>query len=167
MDIEAIFNQRKHSALYNTSYPIAPTDWSAYRVADAQLPFEEDKQLSFYVHIPFCNQLCSYCEYSRILCPDEATQTHYLKTELQRFGINNKSKPVSTLLAPHFKLSAMMSPSIDDAKRQMDHVSYANVVGALMYAIVCTRPDISHAVSIVSRYMHNPGKGRQNPRPRH
>ena len=28
-----------------------------------------------------------------------------------------------------------------------------------MYAMVCTRPDISQAVSIVSRYMHNPGKG--------
>ncbi|KAH9688522.1 hypothetical protein KPL70_015149 [Citrus sinensis] len=32
-------------------------------------------------------------------------------------------------------------------------------VGSLMYAMVCTSPDISHAVSIVSRYMHNPGKG--------
>lgn len=28
-----------------------------------------------------------------------------------------------------------------------------------MYAMVCTRPDISQAVSIVSRYMHDPGKG--------
>ena len=28
-----------------------------------------------------------------------------------------------------------------------------------MYAMVCTRPDISHAISIVSRYMHDPGKG--------
>ena len=27
-----------------------------------------------------------------------------------------------------------------------------------MYAMVCTRLDISHAVETVSRYMHNPGK---------
>ena len=27
-----------------------------------------------------------------------------------------------------------------------------------MYAMVCTRPDISHAVGVVSRYMANPGK---------
>ena len=27
-----------------------------------------------------------------------------------------------------------------------------------MYDMVCTRPDISHAVGTVSRYMHNPGK---------
>ncbi|TXG52062.1 hypothetical protein EZV62_021231 [Acer yangbiense] len=60
------------------------------------------------------------------------TQTQYLKTVLQRFGIDSKSKPVSTPLAPHFKLSALMSPTTDDAKRQMDHVPYANAVGALM-----------------------------------
>ena len=28
-----------------------------------------------------------------------------------------------------------------------------------MYTMVCTRLDISHAVGIVSGYMHNPGKG--------
>ena len=28
-----------------------------------------------------------------------------------------------------------------------------------MYAMVCTRLDISQAVSMVSRYMHDPGKG--------
>lgn len=27
-----------------------------------------------------------------------------------------------------------------------------------MYAMVCTRPDIAHAVSVVSRFMSNPGR---------
>ena len=40
----------------------------------------------------------------------------------------------------------------------MSHVPYASAVGSIMYAMVCTRPDISHAVSIVSRYMGNLGK---------
>ncbi|GJS21580.1 retrovirus-related pol polyprotein from transposon TNT 1-94, partial [Tanacetum coccineum] len=31
-------------------------------------------------------------------------------------------------------------------------------VGSLMYAMVCTRPDLAHAVSVVSRFMANPGK---------
>ena len=41
----------------------------------------------------------------------------------------------------------------------MLRVSYSNTMGSLMYAMVCTRSDISHAVGIVSMYMHNPGKG--------
>ena len=40
----------------------------------------------------------------------------------------------------------------------MSRVPYASAVGSIMYAMVCTRPDISHAVSVVSRYMDNPGK---------
>ena len=41
----------------------------------------------------------------------------------------------------------------------MLQVPYSNAVGSLMYAIVCIRTNISHAVGLVSRYMHNPGKG--------
>ncbi|XP_069152760.1 secreted RxLR effector protein 161-like [Solanum lycopersicum] len=37
-------------------------------------------------------------------------------------------------------------------------VPYASAVGSLMYAMVYTRPDIAHAVGVVSRYMANPGK---------
>ena len=40
----------------------------------------------------------------------------------------------------------------------MAKVPYASTVGNLMYAMVCIRPDIAHAVGVVSRYMSNPGK---------
>jgi hypothetical protein len=40
----------------------------------------------------------------------------------------------------------------------MSRVPYASVVGSLMYAMVCTRPNIAHAVGVVSRYMNNPDK---------
>ncbi|KAH9687282.1 hypothetical protein KPL70_014707 [Citrus sinensis] len=78
----------------------------------------------------------------------------------QKEGVdNNETKPVSTLLAYHFKLSAQLSPSTDAERKYMLQVPYSNAVGNLMYAMVCTRLDISHAVGIVSRYMHNLGKG--------
>ena len=35
---------------------------------------------------------------------------------------------------------------------------YANAVGCMMYAIVVTKSDISHALSLVSRYMALPRK---------
>ena len=42
----------------------------------------------------------------------------------------------------------------------MRQVSYASVVGSLMYAILCTKPNIYYLVGMVSRYQ-------SNPRPKH
>ena len=36
------------------------------------------------------------------------------------------------------------------------HVPYANIVGSLMYAMVCAKSDLSQADSLISRYMHDP-----------
>ncbi|KAL5766903.1 hypothetical protein ACOSP7_017520 [Xanthoceras sorbifolium] len=84
-------------------------------------------------------------------------QKSFVEKVLERFGMKN-AKPVSTPLAAHFKLSAAMSPQSDNDIEYMSHVPYSSAVGSLMYAMVCTRPDIAHAVSVVSRYMFNPGK---------
>ncbi|XP_031259661.1 secreted RxLR effector protein 161-like [Pistacia vera] len=39
----------------------------------------------------------------------------------------------------------------------MKSVPYANVVGSLMYAMISIRPDLAFAISMLSRYMSNPG----------
>ena len=68
------------------------------------------------------------------------------------------STPVSTSLAAHFKLSSRLCPINDNDKASMSKFPYTSAVGSLMYAMICTRPDLSYAVSVVSRYMANPGK---------
>nr|GEY06995.1 retrotransposon protein, putative, Ty1-copia subclass [Tanacetum cinerariifolium] len=78
---------------------------------------------------------------------------------LKRFRFDKQTKRVSTLLASHFKISASMSPKNDAERAYMKKVPYVNVVGSLMYAMICTWPNISHVVGMGSRYMHNPGKG--------
>ena len=40
----------------------------------------------------------------------------------------------------------------------MKKVPYASAVGSLMYVMLCTRPYISYAVGMVSRYQSNPGE---------
>jgi len=40
----------------------------------------------------------------------------------------------------------------------MSRVPYASAVGSLMYAVVCTRPDIAHVVELLSRIMSKPWK---------
>ena len=67
-------------------------------------------------------------------------------------------KPVSTPLASHFKLSKEMCPKTWGEIDYMSRIPYSSAVGSLMYAMVCTRPDIAHAVGVVSMYMNNPNK---------
>ena len=68
------------------------------------------------------------------------------------------SKPISTLLAGHFKLSKRLNPSMEKEKGEKSVIPYSSGVGSLMYAMVCTCPDISHVVGVVRRFLANLGK---------
>ena len=70
------------------------------------------------------------------------TQKNYLKKVLERFGMKN-AKPVSTPLASHFRLCAAQSPQSVEEEEYMVKVLYSSAIGSIMYAMVCTRPDIS------------------------
>ncbi|GKC60615.1 hypothetical protein Tco_1088213, partial [Tanacetum coccineum] len=49
-------------------------------------------------------------------------------------------------------------PGTNKEVKYMKTVPYSSAVGSLMYAMVCTRHDLAHATSVVSRFMANPGK---------
>ncbi|XP_070028757.1 secreted RxLR effector protein 161-like [Nicotiana sylvestris] len=55
-------------------------------------------------------------------------------------------------------LSKDQSPKTDEEIEKMKVVPYGSVVGSLMYAMLCTRPDIYYAISVVSRFQSNPGR---------
>ena len=61
-------------------------------------------------------------------------------------------------LSQQFKLSMDQALESKEDKEFMSEVPYANAVGSLMYAMVCTRPNLSYSVSLVSRFLANPGK---------
>ncbi|CAN6445582.1 unnamed protein product [Victoria cruziana] len=67
-------------------------------------------------------------------------------------------KPVNTPMAKGECLTNKMCPETLEEKMHMSKVSYSNAIGRLMYLIMCTRPDICHAVGMVSRYQSNPGR---------
>jgi hypothetical protein len=81
----------------------------------------------------------------------------YIEKVLERFRMKN-AKAISTPLASHFKLTKEMCPKTQEEIEYMSKLPYSSVVGSLMYAMVCTRPDIAHEVEVVRRYMNNPGK---------
>ena len=85
------------------------------------------------------------------------SQEKYIERVLERFNMKH-AKPVSTPLGSHFKLRKKSCSSSKKEKEDIASTIYSSAVGSLMYAMVCTRPDIAHAVGVVSRFMVNLGK---------
>ena len=54
-------------------------------------------------------------------------------------------------------LSKMMSPKTSEKMVEMAKVPYASTIGSLMYAMLCTRPNITYTVSMTNRFQSNPG----------
>lgn len=79
------------------------------------------------------------------------SQTHYIDSLLEKFGMTD-ANPASTPLAYSTTLSKQMSPKTQEEIDAMKDIPYQVVVGSLMYAAICTRPDISHAVGLVSQF---------------
>ena len=75
------------------------------------------------------------------------SQTEYVKKILSRFSMD-EAKLVSTPLGSHFRLTKDQSPKTEQKQAYMSKVPYASAIGSLMYAMVCTRPDIAHAVGV-------------------
>ncbi|GKE04730.1 hypothetical protein Tco_1396748 [Tanacetum coccineum] len=57
------------------------------------------------------------------------------------------------------KISKDLCLKIDEELDKMIRVPYALAMGSIMYGMTCTRPDVSFALSMVSRHQQNPGKG--------
>ncbi|XP_074305403.1 secreted RxLR effector protein 161-like [Silene latifolia] len=55
-------------------------------------------------------------------------------------------------------LSKSQSPTEPEDLERMKLIPYASVVGSIMYAMISTRPDVSYALSMTSRYQANPGE---------
>ena len=84
------------------------------------------------------------------------SQWSYLDSIICHFGFDNL-KPVSTPMEPHIKLTNAQSPLTGAEYTSIQHIPYREAIGSLMYATLGTHPDISYAVSTVSRFTSNPG----------
>ena len=84
----------------------------------------------------------------------ELSQKMYIEEVLKRFSMKNFKRDL--LPFRHgIHLSKKMCPSTPEEIERMSKISYTSAIGSLMYAMLCTRPDIAHAVSVTSRYQSN------------
>eukprot|EP00253_Pinus_taeda_P005657 PITA_05657 len=68
------------------------------------------------------------------------------------------SKPVKVPIPVGVRLYAEQCPKTQEEEEDMSCVPYTSAVGSLMYAMVCTRPNITHAMGVLSKFMSKPGK---------
>lgn len=68
------------------------------------------------------------------------------------------AKDANIPLGGHFKLSSDLCSSIDLEKEDMLYVPHSNSIRFVMYTMICTRPDLSYVITVLSRYMSNLGK---------
>ena len=66
-------------------------------------------------------------------------------------------KPCKTPIQKGERLSNDQCPRNDDESAETEKIPYASAVGSLMYAQVCTRPDIAFVISVLGRYLSKPG----------
>src|SRR5947209_11150336 len=82
-------------------------------------------------------------------------QTQYIEEVLKRFGMNDAAG-VSTPMVPNSKLSKSNSNNDEFPLDQNGTIIYQSIVGSLMYAMVCTRPDRAYTLSRLSKFNANP-----------
>ena len=85
------------------------------------------------------------------------SQKMYIEKVLKRFSMENSKRGLIPF-RHGIHLSKKMCPSTPEEIERMSKIPYASAIGSLMYAMLCTRPDIAHAVSVTSRYQSNPGE---------
>ena len=85
------FIKAQNNYLCNTSYPLNKENWSNYKIEEYDL-FKNEKNLNFYIHIPFCRKLCAFCEYIK-----------YPKTniEIEEKYINILEKDINKFIETH------------------------------------------------------------------
>src|SRR3954466_13245316 len=86
------------------------------------------------------------------------SQSTYIDKVLKRFSMEEAKKGFLPM-SHGIKLSKTQCPSTTDERERMSRIPYASAIGSIMYAMICTRPDVSYALSVTSRYQADPGEG--------
>lgn len=93
-----IFKKLKNNDKLNTSYPVNKEDWLEFKTNE-KLQFD-NKDICFYIHIPFCLSKCKFCEYVKYEKTDNASEKRYieiLKRDIQNFIDKHKDKNLTGL----------------------------------------------------------------------
>ena len=84
------------------------------------------------------------------------SQETYINKVLRRLQMKDCS-PSPAPIVKGDKFSLDQCSKNDFEWEQMKNIPYASTIGSLIYAQVCTRPDIAYVVGVLGKYQSNPG----------
>ena len=84
------------------------------------------------------------------------SQSTYLDKVLNKFNMDQSKKGFLPVLQG-VKLSQTQCPTTTEDREKMKAIPYASSIGSIMYAMLCTRPNVCLAISLAGRYQSNPG----------
>ena len=85
------------------------------------------------------------------------SQSRYIDLVLKRFNME-KSERGYLPTSQDIHLSKKISSKTHKERKRMSCIPYAFAMGSIMYAMLCNRPDVAYALSIVSRFQADPGE---------
>ncbi|GJV03071.1 retrotransposon protein, putative, ty1-copia subclass [Tanacetum coccineum] len=85
------------------------------------------------------------------------SQSAYMDKILKSYKTDNSIRG-HIPMQERLELNETKGASTPEEVKRMQNVPYASVVGSIMYAVRCTRPDVAFAQNITSRFQQNPGE---------
>jgi Reverse transcriptase (RNA-dependent DNA polymerase) len=79
------------------------------------------------------------------------SQESYLDKVLKMFNMQD-SKKGNLPMSHDIDLSKKQCPQTTAELESMKKIPYASAIGSIMYSMICTRPDVSYALSVASRH---------------
>ena len=79
------------------------------------------------------------------------SQDTYIDKVLKQFSMEEAKKGFLPM-SHGIHLSKTQCPTTTNERERMSKVPYASSIGSIMYAMISTRPDVSYALSVMSRY---------------
>ena len=92
----------------------------------------------------------------RSRCLIGLSQSTYLDNVLKKFKMGQSKKGFLPVLEG-VKLSKSQCSTTAKDREKMKVIPYASSIGSIMYAMLCTRPDVFFAISLAGRYQSNLG----------
>eukprot|EP00253_Pinus_taeda_P022564 PITA_22564 len=107
----------------------------------------------------FTRSKADHCVYFKLIGDRVIYMVLYVDDMLLVGNDKEIIQDLKTQLSSKFDMKDLGAcPKTQEEEEDISHVPYESVVGSLMYAMVYTRPDIAHAVRVLSRFMSKAGK---------